>query len=119
MTVKEKGDLGEEYTARYLTSRGCEILCRNFRIRGGEIDIIARLKDTVHIVEVKTRKKDPLVNADRAITKAKQNAIIRATKEYINRNSIDADVVFDVAEVEMSSNGRVTGFRYIQRAFTA
>ena len=62
MTRKEIGDLGEDFTARYLEERGCEILCRNFRIRGGEIDIIAKKGELLHIVEVKSRKPMPLTS---------------------------------------------------------
>lgn len=118
MNLRETGNLGEEYTARYLIEHGCEILCRNFRIRGGEIDIIAKKGDLLHIVEVKTRRPDPLLTGEEAITKRKRELIIRAAGEYLKRNGLELNCVFDVAVVE-SNSGRITGFKYIQRAFTA
>ena len=49
------GRAGEELAARYLRSRGMEILDRNWRCRLGEIDLVARDGETVVICEVKTR----------------------------------------------------------------
>lgn len=118
MDKKEIGNLGEEYTVSYLKAKGCEILARNYTIRGGELDIVAKKGDVLHIVEVKTRKPDPLASGDRAITKKKTASIIRAANAFISRNEIDLSCVFDVAVVEVDC-GKITGFKYIQRAFTA
>ena len=118
MTTKEIGNIGEDYTTRYLESKGCEILTRNFTVRGGEIDIIAKKGELIHFVEVKSRKRSPLSSGGDAITKNKIKCIVRAAKEFINRNEIDLSCVFDVAIVEVD-NGKVTDFTYIQRAFTA
>lgn len=118
MTNKEIGKLGEEFTARFLEAKGCEILARNFTIRGGEIDIIAKKGNMIHIVEVKSRKHDPVVPGSASITERKRQCIIRATYEYINRFNIDCSCIFDLALVEIN-NGQVTDFSYIQQAFTA
>lgn len=118
MTTKEIGNIGEDYTAKYLEAKGCEILARNFTIRGGEIDIIAKKGELIHFVEVKSRKRSPLSTGGEAITRSKIGFIVRAANEYINRNEIDLSCVFDVAIVEVD-NGTVTDFTYIQRAFTA
>lgn len=118
MTPKEIGSLGEDFTAEFLISKGCDILARNFRIRGGEIDIIAKKGELLHIVEVKTRKPDPLSTGGEAITPQKQAFIIKAAEAYLRKNELEMSCIFDVAIVEVA-NGRVTNFKYIQRAFTA
>ena len=41
-TTKQTGDIGEEYTERYLRKNGYKILERNYRRKCGEIDIIAQ-----------------------------------------------------------------------------
>ena len=51
----ELGRLGEEIAARYLESRGLEVLCRNWRCPSGEADIVARDDEEDVLVEVKTR----------------------------------------------------------------
>lgn len=118
MTNKEIGYIGENFTARFLISKGCEILARNFTIRGGEIDIIAKKGNLIHFVEVKSRKRSPLAKGDQAITKTKIAHIVRTANAYISKFEIDCNCIFDVALVEID-NGSVTDFKYIQRAFTA
>ncbi|HLC76415.1 MAG TPA: YraN family protein [Candidatus Peribacterales bacterium] len=49
----ETGKRGEDCAAAYLTLRGYRILQRNIRTQAGEIDLIARLGDTIIFVEVK------------------------------------------------------------------
>lgn len=118
MTTREIGNIGEDYTVRYLKSKGCEILDRNFCIRGGELDIVAKKGDLLHIVEVKTRKAGALSSGDEAITPKKISRIIRAANAYITAKGLDISCVFDVAIVELKGK-EVISFKYIQRAFTA
>ncbi len=116
MTSREIGDIGEEFTAQFLIKKGCEILERNFTVRGGEIDIIAKKGNLIHFVEVKSRKHNPLSGGEEALTKTKISRIIRAAHEYIGRNDIADSAVYDAAIVEING-GVVTGFDYIQSAF--
>ena len=50
------GAAGEKAAAKYLRRRGYRIVARNYRCRGGEIDLIALDADTIVFVEVKTRR---------------------------------------------------------------
>lgn len=118
MTPKEIGNIGENYAAEYLISKGCDILARNFRIRGGELDIVAKKGELLHVVEVKTRRPDPLSSGGDAVTPQKQAFIIKAAEAFLRKYELDISCVFDVALVEVH-NGKVTDFKYIQRAFTA
>ncbi|KKU13221.1 MAG: hypothetical protein UX20_C0028G0010 [Candidatus Magasanikbacteria bacterium GW2011_GWC2_45_8] len=49
------GAYGENLAAEFLLRHGFQILARNFRVRGAELDIIARKEDALYFVEVKTR----------------------------------------------------------------
>ena len=52
------GKKEEDLAVKYLQVQGYKILDRNFRIRGGEIDIIALHNNSFIYVEVKTRSND-------------------------------------------------------------
>lgn len=118
MTRREIGNTGEDFTAEALRKNGFEIIERNFRIRGGEIDIIAKKGSILHFVEVKTRKSGALTTGDDAVNARKRELLIRAAKEYLKRTETDCSCVFDAAIVT-ASGSKITGFRYIPRAFTA
>ena len=55
MSAKQTGGYGEDLACEYLQKQGYKILEKNFRIRGGEIDIVAKDGDYLVFVEVKTR----------------------------------------------------------------
>ena len=52
-TTKQKGDIGEKFTERYLKKSGYKILERNYRQKCGEIDIIAQKGEYIIFTEVK------------------------------------------------------------------
>jgi putative endonuclease len=116
MTKSETGKLGEEQVCTYLTDRGYTILARNYRIRGGEIDIIAENGDFIAFVEVKTRKPDSLVTGFEAVNKRKRGLIIKTAADYCCKHPTMLQPRFDVAQV-IASGGRVLSIDYIQNAY--
>ena len=118
LSSRQIGEIGEDFTCEFLQRKGCVILARNFSIRGGEIDIVAKKGSVIHFVEVKTRKTDPLTDEQFAITKSKISRLVRTAQAYIERHEITLSCVVDVAIVEVSGK-EVTDFKYFQRAFTA
>ncbi len=120
-TSREIGDIGEESVAAFLQKNGYEILERNFTVRGGEIDIIARKGERLAFVEVKTRKPGALVSGEKALTKAKRNFLIRTAGIYYERYKKrfgTAVCRFDVAVVQLE-NGKTERVRYYVSAFDA
>lgn len=53
------GDIGEGIAVKYLENKGFSVIERNYLKPWGEIDIVARLGDTLHFVEVKTVSREP------------------------------------------------------------
>jgi putative endonuclease len=98
------GSQGEEKTAQFLVKQGFTIIERNFRVRGGEIDIIA-LKDKLLVfVEVKSRS-TIYFNTSQVITKSKQKKIILTAKIFLTRQRyIDKACRFDVALIKSNSS---------------
>ena len=99
MKNSETGKLGEESVCVYLTERGYRIAARNYRIKGGEIDIIAENGDYIAFVEVKSRKPQSLVSGFEAVNKRKKGLIIRAASDYCCKHPNLLQPRFDVAQV--------------------
>jgi putative endonuclease len=116
MDKKELGDRGERIAALYLEKKGYAILRRNYRVKGGEIDIIAEKESVIAFVEVKTRTPDYISDGFDAITKTKQKLIIRASAVYSQQNPHDLQPRFDAVRIVIDGK-KVTGFNYIENAF--
>ena len=67
--------MGEALAVRRLKKAGYKIIETNYRTRLGEIDIIAKDKDTIVFVEVKSRRSVHFGNPKQAITLQKQKII--------------------------------------------
>lgn len=59
------GQIGEEIACKYLKRQKYEIVCRNFRVRRGEIDIIAKDKKELVFVEVKYGSSEAYLRVNR------------------------------------------------------
>ena len=115
---RKTGNLGEEADCAYLTRQGAEILCRNFTVRGGEIDIVAKLGESLLFVEVKTRRPGSLVSGAAAVDAKKQRLIVKTAEQYLLKFPCDLQPRFDVAEVEYSGSF-VRQIEYLESAFDA
>lgn len=112
------GEIGEEYTVKFLKKKKYKILERNYRKRYGEIDIIAENKNYIVFVEVKTRHKDSMTSAADAVNRQKQIRIIKTASMYLAENETDKFCRFDVCEVYINSdNLKLVDINYIEAAF--
>lgn len=106
-SAKERGDIGERAVCRYLRRRGFRILSRNYRVRGGEIDIIASRFRYIVFVEVKTRSaatdKERFGRPADAVDEAKKAHLQRAARRYLAEASHPRKKPrFDLAEVYLT-----------------
>lgn len=107
---------GEEWASDYLRGKGYEILERNFRTPLGEIDIIAKERNTIVFVEVKTRASETYGRAEEAVGFTKQHQIIRVAQIYLKANGKEnADCRFDV--VAIHEKGSKVEAELIKNAF--
>ena len=116
---KTIGKLGEDEAVKYLKKNRYIILERNYNIRGGEIDIIAKKGGYVIFVEVKTRSNDDFGGGLYAVTYKKQQSIIKAARNYILKLG-DVPLRFDVISISGKiSNGKLTvsNIEHIKNAF--
>lgn len=97
---KSKGDKGEDIAVDLLVSKGYDIVERNFRNNRGEIDIVARDRDYLVFVEVKTRQNYNFGEPELAITKNKVKQLRKMAEAYLYENMIrDVDCRFDIIAI--------------------
>ena len=109
------GNAAEEAAAGWIEkNKGYIVLERNYSCAAGEIDIIAKDKDTTVFIEVKYRKNMEKGYPSEAVTETKQKRIIRTAMAYVSENNTE-NIRFDVAEI-VEKDGRKY-IRYIENAF--
>ncbi len=110
------GDWGEREAASYLKRRGYVLLERNWRVRMGEIDIIAQKDGELIIVEVKSSLKLSAVAPEYRVGTQKQRKLRTLAQAYL-RNKKDApeSIRFDV--ISLWREGKETKLRHIENAF--
>jgi len=99
------GKMGENMAAEHLASLGYEIVARNFRCPLGEIDIVARDRDTLVFVEVRSRRTDSYGSPMESVGLAKQKKLSIVAAYYLNRHGLDGiKARFDVVAVKLRSS---------------
>lgn len=89
MTNKRQTGTSYEIKAEeYLIQKGYKILERNFRNRGGEIDIIAKDGEYFCFVEVKYRRTNDYGSPLEAVNYHKQNQIRKVANYYLMKNKL-------------------------------
>ena len=79
----QRGCRGEFLAARFLEQRGLRIIARNYRCRRGEVDLVAREKDTLVFVEVRWRSGNRFGGAAESIDARKQRRLVAAARHYL------------------------------------
>ncbi|MHB8137518.1 MAG: YraN family protein [Smithellaceae bacterium] len=110
------GKEGERIAVDLLKKNGYRITELNYRCPIGEIDIVARDKNELVFVEVKTRKSDALGYPEQAVGVKKQKKISQLALWYLQDKRLkDVHARFDVVAVMILPSG--TDIRLIKNAF--
>lgn len=122
------GRVAEEESARFLERKGYRIVERNYRCRGGEIDIIAEQRTAgllkrlagrdegfVVFVEVKQRTRSDFGEPREAVNARKQERLRLAAMSWLGEHGSKLQPRFDVIEVKPGASGPV--FNHIENAF--
>lgn len=116
MSEKNKRDVGKEgenIAAKYLAEKGFEIVERNYHYSHGEIDIVARDKECLVFVEVKTRLNLKYGEPEYAINPKKIKQIKKMAELYLFDKEIEeANCRFDVVAIllEDETNPQITHY---------
>ncbi|NOV25611.1 YraN family protein [Cupriavidus necator] len=107
-----RGAQAEDRALAHLRSQGLEPVVRNYRCKGGEIDLVMRTPDgTLVFVEVRHRSGRDFGGAAASITPAKQRRVLLAAGHYLATLARVPPCRFDVVALEP---GRL---EWLQHAF--
>jgi putative endonuclease len=102
------GAAGESLAAAYLQREGLHILTRNYRCRGGEVDIVAEDYGELVFVEVRTRRLGGLVGPEESVTYRTQQRLVCAAEHYLQAAAAaHRPWRIDLVAIEVGIGGRV------------
>jgi putative endonuclease len=107
------GANGEAQVANFLISQGYKIIDRNWRIKEGEIDLIARnLQGEIIFIEVKTRSNESFGHPLEAITREKALRLQRLALAWLAKNGkFGCDFSIDCASVIIKGDKATIDYR--------
>ena len=114
---RDSGRIGEDLAHRYLRSRGCTIVARNYRTRSGsgEIDLVAWDGDVLVFVEVKTRASAAFGAPEAAVDIEKRDRLERAARDYARRANVAwGKTRFDIVSIVLHDRPEI---EWIRNAF--
>lgn len=111
----ELGKKGEQLAIDFLLKNDYQILEKNYRYLKAEVDIIAKKKDTVVAVEVKTRTSDYFGNPQDFVNPKKIKLLVTAMDYYVVLQDLDVEVRFDI--IAVINNTKKTTIEHIKDAF--
>lgn len=95
-----QGQAGEDQALEHLQQNGLTLIERNFRCKGGEIDLIMQQRDTLVFVEVRKRADNRHGGGAASVTAAKQGRLIIAARIYLQRYRNSPPCRFDVVAID-------------------
>ena len=111
-TTTATGHIAENLAARFLEKRGLVVKARNYRCRGGEIDLICRDGSALVFVEVRLRRNDAFGGAAASVTATKQRRIIHAAQHFLMAHSLaNPDCRFDCVLLNGVSENNIEWLR--------
>jgi putative endonuclease len=117
MKRRDTGILGEKLAKDYLKKRGYRIRETNYRCPEGEVDIIARQKDCLVFIEVKTRRSLEFGSPEESIT-AKKRERLRAVAAHYQQAHDKLPQLWriDVVAIELDSKNKPSRIELFENA---
>ena len=111
------GDFGERVAAAHLDAKGYRILATKFRVREGEVDIVAQQEDTVVFVEVKTRRGDAMGSAVESLGRRQAQRLRTVADAFCQQHDdLPPGRRIDLIAIDLDHEGRVASFEHIENA---
>jgi putative endonuclease len=106
----EFGKAGELMAAEWLKIQGFHLIYRNWKYGRYEIDIIASKGDTLHIIEVKSRKDTRFGNPEDWVDRNKWNHMAAAGEGFQYQHPSWMILQFDILAILLTSDNRAEFF---------
>lgn len=111
----ELGKKGEQLAVDYLLKNNYDVIERNYRFDKAEVDIIAQKKETLAIIEVKTRSNTDFGNPQDFVKPKQIQRLVKAVDEYVITNALDVEVRFDI--IAIVKKGKQFEIEHFENAF--
>jgi putative endonuclease len=109
------GRAGEELAGEFLSKKGYKVLEKNYRTYFGEIDLIARDRDVIVFIEVKTRSDESFGRPFEAVHPRKREKMRKSALWFLKRFREEVPARFDVLSISVEDgNPRI---EHIEDAF--
>jgi putative endonuclease len=95
----EFGKAGEQMAAEWLELRGFHIICRNWRYRRYEIDIIASKDRVLHFIEVKSRHDDLFGKPEDSVNHTKAKHLLSAGVAFQEKFPVWTNIQYDIVSI--------------------
>jgi putative endonuclease len=103
MFRKTTGQVGEDLAAKYLRRQGFKILKKNLRNHLGEIDILAKEKSDIVIIEVKTKSTGSFGEGWEMVNYFKKLKLLQLAKE-LQKEYSSITIRIDVISIDLSKD---------------
>jgi len=117
MKRRNTGILGEKLAGDFLKKRGYKVLDTNYRCPRGEIDIIAKHKDFLVFIEVRSKTSLEFGTPEESITPTKKERLRNTAFHYRQTHSdLPEQWRIDVVAIELTPEGKTTRIELIENA---
>jgi len=116
--MNKLGHIGENIAVGYLRKHGYKIIRRNYKLRCGEIDIIAKEGEYICFIEVKTRTSAFFAEPYESVDYRKQKKLCRIAETWLSRHEPpDAPCRFDIISILFNRSIGLKEINHIKDAF--
>jgi putative endonuclease len=114
---KETGRLGEQLAKTFLQRKGYRIMETNCRCGRDEIDIVARQKDYLVFIEVRTKSNTEYGSPEESLTFDKMKHMERAAMQYLQSHNMESDPWrVDLVAVDLDANSKALRIELVENA---
>ncbi|RUR42573.1 YraN family protein [Vreelandella populi] len=98
-TARKRGAAIEQLAAQWLQQKGLSLVAQNHHVKGGELDLVMRDRETLVFIEVKHRVTTRYGHPLETVTPTKRQRLVRAATLYIGKHGLTSPCRFDILAI--------------------